>query len=357
MGKYYEKLSLSERVYIQAQLELGFKAAAIAAALKRTPATVSRELWRNGWAGPARSHAKAERGPRPPGSYRADRAQQRAEQKAALPRVPRRLVPGTPLWEMVVDNLRASLSPEQIAGTLKRMAPALTPVRLSHEAIYQAIYAMPRGELRTEVIALLRHGHNKRLPRARGHDRRGQIPNMVSISERPAEIEQRLIPGHWEGDTIKGRYNRSAVGTLVERSTLFTLLAKMDGTGAEAAVEGFTRVLERVEAQKRLSITYDRGKEMAQHETLSAHTGVKVYFADPHAPWQRGINENTNGLIRQFLPKGEDLSIHSQEELDQFAWLLNARPRKSLGWKCPAELFLPDFDFVKYYSKFFALRS
>jgi hypothetical protein len=154
------------------------------------------------------------------------------------------------------------------------MAPALAPVQLSHEAIYQAIYAMPRGELRSEVIALLRHGHNKRRPRARGHDRCGQIPNMVPISERPAEIEERLVPGHWEGDTIKGKYNRSAVSTLVERSTLLPLLARMNGTGAEAAVDGFTRVLDRVEAQKRLSITYDRGKEMALHETLSANTGL-----------------------------------------------------------------------------------
>jgi IS30 family transposase len=357
MGEHYGQLSLAERVYLQAQLELGFKAAAIAAALKRAPSTISRELRRNGWKRPRRSPAKAERGPLPPVGYGADRAQLRADEKAALPRVARRLVPGTPLWEMVVDNLRAGLSPEQIAATLKRMAPALAPVQLSHEAIYQAIYAMPRGDLRTEVIALLRHGHSKRRPRARGKDRRGQIPNMVPISERPAEIEQRLVPGHWEGDTIKGKYNQSAVGTLVERTSLFALLAKMNGTGAEAAVEGFTRVLDRVEAQKRLSVTYDRGKEMAQHEKLSANTGIKVYFADPHAPWQRGINENTNGLIRQFLPKGQDLSIHSQEELDKIAWLLNSRPRKSLGWKCPAEIFLPDFDFVKYYSKFFALRT
>jgi IS30 family transposase len=171
-----------------------------------------------------------------------------------------------------------------------------------------------------------------------------------------AEIGEWLVPGHWEGDTIKGKYNRSVVGTLFERSTQFTLLSKMNGTGAEAAVDGFTRVLDRVEAQMRLSITYDRGKEMDMHETLSDNTGVKVYFAGPHAPWQRGLNENTNGLIRQFLPKGEDLSVYSQQELDQYAWLLNARPRKSLGWKCPAELLLPDFDFVKYYSEFFALR-
>jgi IS30 family transposase len=179
---------------------------------------------------------------------------------------------------------------------------------------------------------------------------------MISIHQRPAEIEERLIPGHWEGDTIKSKYNRSAVGTLVERSTLFTLLAKMKDGSSDAAVEGFSRVLNRVEAQKRLSVTYDRGKEMAQHKRLTEQTGVKVYFADSHAPWQRGTNENTNGLIRQYLPKGEDLSRFSHEELDQFAWLLNSRPRKSLGWKCPAELFLPDFDFVAYYEKFFALR-
>lgn len=357
MGKQYTQLSLSERIYLQAQLELGFRAAAIAAALKRAPSTISRELQRNGWQRTKRSPAKAERRPLPPVDYAADRAQQRATTKASLPRVQRRLVPGTPLWQVVADNLRGGFSPEQIAATLKRMSPRLEPVSISHEAIYQALYAMPRGDLRSEVLALLRHAHQKRKPRARGHDRRGQIPNMVSIHERPAEIEERLIPGHWEGDTIKGKYNRSAVGTLVERSTLFTVLAKLDGCDADYAVKGFSRVLTRIETQKRLSMTYDRGKEMAKHEDLTEKTGVKVYFADPHAPWQRGTNENTNGLIRQYLPKGDDLSKYSQEDLDKFAWLLNSRPRKSLGWKCPAELLLPDFDFVAYYEKFFALRT
>lgn len=357
MGTHYAQLSLSERVYLQAQLEMGFRAAAIAAALKRAPSTVSRELRRNGWQRTKRSPAKAERRPLPPVGYQADQAHERAVIKAVLPRVPRRLVLGTALWDVVVDNLHGGFSPEQIASTLKRMSPRLPPAQISHEAIYQALYAMPRGDLRTETLALLRHAHQKRKPRARGCDRRGQIPNMVSIHERPAEIEERLIPGHWEGDTIKGRYNRSAVGTLVERSTLFTVLAKLDGCDADSAVKGFSHVLARIEAQKRLSITYDRGKEMAKHEELTEKTGVKVYFADPHAPWQRGTNENTNGLIRQYLPKGEDLSKYSQQDLDKFAWLLNSRPRKSLGWKCPAELLLPDFDFVAYYEKFFALRS
>jgi IS30 family transposase len=184
MGKCYEQLRLSEHIYIQSQLELGFKAA-IAAALKREPSTISRELRRNERKRSARSHPALAVRPRPPHGYQADRAQQRTEEKAALFRVPRRLVPGTPLWEMVVGNLRAGLSHEQIAGTLKRMAPALAPVRLSYEAIYQAIYARPRGELRSEVVALLRHGHNKHRPRARGHDRRGRSPTCCPSPSAP----------------------------------------------------------------------------------------------------------------------------------------------------------------------------
>ncbi|MDF1527468.1 MAG: IS30 family transposase, partial [bacterium] len=186
--------------------------------------------------------------------------------------------------------------------------------------IYTAIYAMPRGELRKDVIGWLRFGHAKRRPRARGEDRRGRIPDMVSIHDRPPEIEERLVPGHWEGDLIKGASNRSAVGTLVERMTLFTVLSRMENATAEAALSGFSHVLNRIEAQTRLSLTYDQGREMAAHQRLTAATGVKVYFADPHSPWQRGLNENTNGLLRQYLPKGSDLSQHTQEELDAIAW-------------------------------------
>ena len=170
---------------------------------------------------------------------------------------------------------------------------------------------MPRGELRSEVISLLRKSHKTRRPRARGDDRRGLIPNMTSIDERPLEVDERFVPGHWEGDLIKGARNRSQVGTLVERTTLFTVLAHMQDD----------------------------------------ITGVQVYFAHPHSPWERGINENTNGLLRQYLPKGEDLSVYTQEDLDKIAWRLNTRPRKSLAWKCPAELFLPEdsFDFQAYW--------
>jgi len=254
--------------------------------------------------------------------------------------------------------LKAGYSPEQIAGTLAAVHPDLPSLQVSHETIYTAIYAMPRGELRTEVISWLRFGHAKRRPRARGEDRRGQIPDMVSIHDRPPEIEERLVPGHWEGDLIKGAYNRSAVGTLVERTTLFTVLARMDNASAESAVKGFGHVLNRIEAQKRLSMTYDQGREMAAHQQLTFDTGVKVYFADPHSPWQRGINENTNGLLRQYLPKGSDLSGFAQDELDEIAWKLNTRPRKSLGFKCPAELFTPDaFDFKQHHAALFALGA
>ena len=170
--------------------------------------------------------------------------------------------------------------------------------------------------------------------------------------------EERLVPGHWEGDLIKGAYNRSAVGTLVERTTLFTVLARMDNANAESAVKGFGHVLNRIEAQKRLSMTYDQGREMAAHQQLTFDTEVKVYFADPHSPWQRGINENTNGLLRQYLPKGSDLSGFDQDELDEIAWKLNTRPRKSLGFKCPAELFTPDaFDFKQHHAALFALGA
>ena len=181
---------------------------------------------------------------------------------------------------------------------------------------------------------------------------------MVSIHMLLSEIAERVIPGHWEGDLIKGARNASAVGTLVERTTLFVALARMDNATADAAVIGFGTVLNRIDAQRRLSLTYDQGREMAQHERLSEVTGVNVYIADPHSPWQGGINENTNGLLRQYFPKGADLSGFTQVELDDVAWQLNTRPRKSLGWKCPAELFMPEsFDFVKHHHQLVALRT
>lgn len=354
MGKIYEQLSIEERTMIQTQLEMGIKPAEIALGLNRSASTISRELRRNSWVRPM-----ARRGPgRPPvaGGYRSEVAHKRARACTVTPRVQRRLRPGTALWEHVMKYLKKGYSPEQISGTLTLVHPETPTLQVSHETIYTAIYAMPRGELRKEVIGWLRFGHAKRRPRARGEDRRGRIPDMVSIHDRPPDIEERLIPGHWEGDLIKGAHNRSAVGTLVERSTLFTVLSRMDNASAEAALNGFSHVLNRIEAQKRLSLTYDQGREMAAHQRLTEATGVKVYFADPHSPWQRGLNENTNGLLRQYLPKGSDLSQSTQEELDAIAWKLNTRPRKSLGFRCPAELFTPDaFDFKQHHAALFAL--
>lgn len=354
MGKIYKQLSIEERTLIQTQLEIGIKPAAIARGLNRSASTLSRELRRNGWSAP-----ETPRGPgRPPlaGGYRAEAAHKRAQTCTITPRAPRRLRPGTALWRHVLRYLKAGYSPEQMAGTLALVHPDTPSLQVSHETIYTAIYAMPRGELRTQVIGWLRFGHAKRRPRARGEDRRGRIPDRVSIHDRPPEVEERLIPGHWEGDLIKGAYNRSAVGTLVERTTLFTVLSKMDNASAEAVLSGFSHVLNRIEAQKRLSLTYDQGREMAAHQRLTDATGVKVYFADPHSPWQRGINENTNGLLRQYLPKSSDLSGYTQKKLDAIAWKLNTRPRKSLGFKCPAALLTPDaFDFRQHHAALFAL--
>ena len=257
MGKNYDQLSIEERAMIQTQLEMGIKASAIARSINRSASTLSRELRRNGWSGP-----KTPRGPGRPavaGGYRFEAAHKRAHSCTIKPRVERRLRPETALWDSVMHYLKGGYSPEQVAGTLALVHPDTPTLQVSHETIYTAIYAMPRGELRTEVIGWLRFGHAKRRPRARGEDRRGQIPDMVSIHDRPPEIEERLIPGHWEGDFIKGAHNRSSVGTLVERTTLFTVLAKMENATAEATLTGFSHVLNRIDAQKRLSHCALRG--------------------------------------------------------------------------------------------------
>ena len=210
---------------------------------------------------------------------------------------------------------------------------------VSHETIYNALYLHPRGELKREMIACLRHHNQVRKPRSRGVDRRGQIMDMQSIHIRPPEVEDRLIPGHWEGDLIKGAGNRSSVGTLVERTTRFVVLAKMDNAGTQSVVDSFSSVLNRQPASMRKTMTYDQGREMHGHKVLTQRTGVQIYFADPHSPWQRGSNENTNGLLRQYMPKGSDLSIYSQDELDDIALSLNTRPRQTLGFRTPLAVY------------------
>jgi len=211
--------------------------------------------------------------------------------------------------------------------------------RVCHETIYVALYALPRGELRRELLACLRQGHKARRPRSRGADRRDRIAAELRIAARPEEIAERLIPGHWEGDLIKGAHNRSAVGTLVERTSRLVMIARMEEIDALGAQHAFARLFNQVPPDLRKSLTYDRGSEMARHRDLTQSTGVKVYFADPYSPWQRGSNENTNGLIRQYLPKGTDLAGHAQDELDAIAHLLNTRPRKVLDFQTPREVF------------------
>jgi IS30 family transposase len=210
---------------------------------------------------------------------------------------------------------------------------------LSAETIYAALYVLPRGALRTELLAALRQARKTRRPRARGQDRRGQIPNMTPITERPADVATRTVPGHWEGDLLKGARNGSAVGTLVERTTRLVLLAKMDGTDAASAYQGFTKKLRHVPVLLRKTLTYDRGKEMADHERLAHRLAIQIFFADPHSPWQRGTNENTNGLLRQYLPKGTDLSRYTQRQLNAIAHRLNTRPRKCLDFATPLEVY------------------
>ena len=347
MAAAYSHLSFEERALLETQLRLGLRPAAIAAGLLRARSTISREMRRNGWQ-PDRASGRG--GKRIAGGYRSLAADRRARHLTVKPRVPRKLLPGSPLWLTVVEHLRQGLSPAQISSTLARMNE---PAQLSTETIYTALYAMPRGELRASLLAMTRRGHHaRRTQRRKSGPQKPPIPDMVLIDQRPVEIQMRLIPGHWEGDLIIGKGNRSQVGTLVERTTLFVALVQLESTRADTTAQAFTKILNRFDSQLRRSMTYDQGSEMRHHKTLTANTGVDVYFAHPHAPWERGISENTNGLLRQYLPKGTDLSHFSQEQLDDIAWKLNTRPRKTLGWKAPAELFLPAgaFDFVQHWS-------
>ena len=328
MGMSYSHLTAAERTTLMVMLAEGSSQSAVAAHLRRDRSTISRELARNG------TDDITTRQP-----YDAVLADQRARALREAPGRFPKLGADTPLFAVVADQLREGWSPEQIAGRLKRTFADDSCRTVSHETIYTAIYVMPRGALRSDLISLLRQGHAKRRPRARGQDRRGQIPDMVSLHVRPPEIEDRLIPGHWEGDLIKGARNQSSVGTLVERSSRLVLLARMDGATADTAFAGFTSNLNRVHGSMRKTLTYDQGKEMSRHKDLTAATGVTVYFADPHSPWQRGSNENTNGLLRQYLPKGADLSDLTQDDLDAIAWKLNTRPRKIHGFRMPIEVY------------------
>jgi len=315
-------LSGPEREEIAVGLARGESLRQIGRRLGRPASTVCREVQRNSVRG----------------VYRAHLAQRQAQERARRPK-PAKLAVDDELREWVQGKLRRNWSPEEISARLKLEFPGRAEMRVSHETIYQSLYVQGRGALRRELAAHLRAGRALRKPR-RGQQAggRGQLAGRVHISERPAEAADRAVPGHWEGDLIEGRNGRSQIGTLVERATRFTMLVPLpDGKSAPAAAAALTPVIAGLPDALRRSLTWDQGKEMAAHAQISVAADCKIYFCDPRSPWQRGSNENTNGLLRQYFPKGTDLSVHSREHLQAVAAELNGRPRKTLGWKTPAE--------------------
>jgi IS30 family transposase len=314
------RLSAAEREEISRGLRGGESLRRIALGLGRSPSTVSREVAGNGGRRRYRAHLAEDR------AFRAARRPRRAK----LARHPR-------LRRAVERLLMERWSPQQIAWQLRHDHPDDQEMWVSHETIYQSLFVQGRGALRAELTRCLRTGRARRRPAGRARPS-GELANMVLLSERPAEVEDRAVPGHWEGDLIIGKGTRSAIGTLVERQTRYVMLVALpQGRTAEAVRTALAERILSLPAELRRSLTWDRGKEMADHVRFTVDTGVTVYFCDPHSPWQRGSNENTNGLVRQYFPKGTDLSVHSQARLDAVARELNGRPRQTLGWMKPSE--------------------
>jgi IS30 family transposase len=315
------RLSLAEREEITVGMARGETFSDIAARIGRAVSTVSREVKANG--------GRA--------NYRATRAHSRAARCARRPKEAK-LATRPELFDQVELWLRETWSPQQIARRLRCEYPADPMMWVSHETIYQSLFVQGRGELRRELTRCLRSGRARRHHRGHGGAKAGKLVDMVMIADRPAEVADRAVPGHWEGDLIIGKNKGSAVGTLVERSTRYVMLLHLpEGRGADAVAAAMTEAITRLPAQLARSVTWDQGKEMAKHKDFTIATGIPVYFCDPHSPWQRGSNENTNGLLRQFLPKGTDLSVFSRADLDEIERKLNGRPRETLGWLKPCE--------------------
>jgi IS30 family transposase len=316
-------LTLAEREEISRSITVKDAVRAIAARLGRAPSTVSREIQRNGGYD----------------SYRATHADQAAWSRALRPKRCK-LAENRALADLVADRLQRQWSPEQIAGWLQREHPNDKGYQVSHETIYRSLYIQARGALKKELLAHLRR--TRAMRRSRHHtqktDDHGRIVDTVSISERPATVQDRAIPGHWEGDLLCGSKN-SQIATLVERQTRYVVLVKLAGKDTTTVVNELIKQARQLPRALYQSLTWDRGKEMADHKRFTVATDIQVYFCDPQTPWQRGSNENTNGLLRQYLPKGIDLSVYSQAELDVIAWKLNERPRKTLNYETPAQRF------------------
>jgi transposase, IS30 family len=316
-------LTLAEREEISRAVVAGQSIRSIATSLGRAPSTISRELKRNG------GHE----------CYRASQADQAAWDRTLRPKTCK-LVENRALARIVADKLRGQWSPEQVAGWLKQTYPSDESNQVSHETIYRSLYIQARGALKKELLAHLRRTRIMR--RSRHHtqktDDHGRITDAVSISERPATVEDRAVPGHWEGDLLCGS-GSSQIATLVERQTRYVMLVKVASKDTETVINALIKHAHKLPQELYKSLTWDRGKEMADHQRFKLATNINVYFCDPQSPWQRGTNENTNGLLRQYFPKGTDLSVHSQARLNAVARRLNERPRKTLNFETPAERF------------------
>ena len=316
-------LTMAEREEISRAVVTGLSIRSIASSLGRSPSTICREIQRNG----GRQ------------SYRANQADEAAWERARRPKTSK-LVENRALARIVARKLQSSWAPEQIAGWLKRFYPDDENYQVSHETIYRSLYIQARGALKKELAQYLRRSRVMR--RSRHHTQKtpdhGQITDAISISERPASVEDRAVPGHWEGDLICGSHN-SQIATLVERHSRYLMLVKVDSKDSETVIKALIKQAHKLPQELYKSLTWDRGSEMAAHKRFTLATDIQVYFCDPQSPWQRGSNENTNGLLRQYFPKGIDFSSYTQAKLNAVARQLNTRPRKTLNYETPAERF------------------
>lgn len=325
MKTKYSRLSFAEREEISKGIYAFETLSEIAARIGRSPSTLTREV---------SAQVKRKRW-----CYSAEKGETLAREKRKQSGRKKKLDLNKALLEYVQDKLRHKWSPEEIAKRLKMEYPLDTKMRISHETIYQYLYCLPRGELKKELMKGLRQERKRRLSRAAIHYRRQRIEDAISISERPKETEGRTVPGHWEGDLILGQRHNSAIGTLVERTTRLTLLVPLKEKDALSVRKDFAKAFKRIPRQFKKTLTYDRGMEMSEHKLFSAETKIQVYFADPHSPWQRGTNENTNGLIRQYFPKGTDFRQVPVSLIRKAEKQLNSRPRKVLKYMTPLESF------------------